>query len=236
MTVEILHDALNLLPGDLVTATDKLRTAPKTRAVPWKRLLPVAACFVLLFGLGMVIRKELPDHIMMQKDAAAEAPAAAAPMAPAPMEQEMAADEAKKEEPAAEAPAEDAMGSNSVTGEENGLEEELYIDHSHRFAEEESEDKPAVGYCGNMMTTIYLDGGEYSFAGSDSVAVTDILIHLDYEPDHVCRCMAEFRVDTEMLPDIEVNLSQAFARCEKGQAALTQEQVKTIRQIIDSLK
>jgi len=95
---------------------------------------------------------------------------------------------------------------------------------------------PVEGYCGNMMTTIYLNGAVYSFAGSDSVAVTDILINLDYDPDAVCRCMAEFTVDTETLTGIQISLDQSFARCERGQAALTEEQVKILQEITENLQ
>ena len=53
MTAEKVHDALNLLPADLIAATDRLRTAPRTKIIPWKRLLPVAACLaILLLGAG----------------------------------------------------------------------------------------------------------------------------------------------------------------------------------------
>ena len=231
MTVHELHDALNLLPGDLITAADRWRTAPNPKRIPWKRILPMAACLVLLLGAGLMLRREiLLSHIVM-KEAVAEAP-----MAPAPVEQEIAADEAKAEAPAAEVPAEDAMVSSSVTGSENSMEEELYIDHSHRFAEagDPGEDVPS-GYCGNMLTTVYLDEMNFTLAGSYSVTITDILINLNYDPNEVCRCMAEFTVDTEMLPGIEVNLTEGFARCEKGQAALTESQTEAIREIIDSL-
>ena len=231
MTVHELHDALNLLSGDLITAADRWRTAPNPKRIPWKRILPMAACLVLLLGAGLMLRREiLLSHIVM-KEAVAEAP-----MAPAPVEQEIAADEAKAEAPAAEVPAEDAMVSSSVTGSENSMEEELCIDHSHRFAEagDPGEDVPS-GYCGNMLTTVYLDEMNFTLAGSYSVTITDILINLNYDPNEVCRCLAEFTVDTEMLPGIEVNLTEGFARCEKGQAALTESQTETIREIIDSL-
>lgn len=231
MTVHELHDALNLLPGDLITAADRWRTAPNPKRIPWKRILPMAACLVLLLGAGLMLRREmLLSHIVM-KEAVAEAP-----MAPAPVEQEIAADEAKAEAPAAEVPAEDAMVSSSVTGSENSMEEELCIDHSHRFAEagDPGEDVPS-GYCGNMLTTVYLDEMNFTLADSYSVTITDILINLNYDPNEVCRCMAEFTVDTEMLPGIEVNLTEGFARCEKGQAALTESQTEAIREIIDSL-
>jgi len=67
------------------------------------------------------------------------------------------------------------------------------------------------------------------------VMITDIFAWLDYDPDAVCRCMAEFTVDTEILTGIQVNLTEGFARCEKGQAALTEEQVQTIHAIVGRL-
>ena len=58
MTAEKLHDALNLLPSDLLTATDQLRTAPKTKIIPWKRMLPLAACLAILICSGALCKKE----------------------------------------------------------------------------------------------------------------------------------------------------------------------------------
>ena len=230
MTAEKLHDALNLLPSDLLTATDQLRTAPRAKIIPWKRLLPLAACFVLLMGIGFLVRHEMLGHIM-EKQAAPEAPAAMAPM---PERMEITSDAAvpqapAMDEPMLEVPAEEAVGSNG------SMEEEYSIDHSHRFAEETENAGSTGAYCGNTVTKVYLDGETYSFGGSDSVALTRILKNLPYSPDEVCRCMAEFTVDTETLEGIQVNLTEAFARCERGQAALTEEQVQTIRRIVENL-
>lgn len=97
-------------------------------------------------------------------------------------------------------------------------------------------DDPVSGYCGNMITTVHLDGETYSFAGSDSVALTDILINLAYDPEKVCRCTAEFTVDTESTAGFEVNLTMGFVRCYAGQADLTTQQVKTIQEILERLQ
>ena len=230
MTAEKLHDALNLLPSDLLTATDQLRTVPRAKIIPWKRLLPLAACFVLLMGIGFLVRHEMLGHIMV-KQAAPEAPAAMAPM---PESMEITSDAAAPQapamdEPMLEAPAEEAAGSNG------SMEEEHSIDHSHRFAEETESAGSTGAYCGNTVTKVYLDGETYSLGGSDSVTLTHILKNLPYNPEAVCRCMAEFTVDTETLEGIQVNLTEAFARCEQGQAALTEEQVQTIRRIVENL-
>ena len=54
MNAEILHDALNLLPSDLITATDQLRSAPRKGKIHWARWVSIAACFaILLFSAGI---------------------------------------------------------------------------------------------------------------------------------------------------------------------------------------
>ena len=108
-------------------------------------------------------------------------------------------------------------------------------DHKHTMAEEtQTADDPVTGYCGNTMTTIFLDGKEYTFMGSNSVNLTDILINLKYNPMRVCRCLPEFTVKTEFGDPYGVNLSQGYARCENGQADLTVEQIEEIQKILDN--
>lgn len=106
-------------------------------------------------------------------------------------------------------------------------------DHEHRAAENpQTDDDPVSGYCGNTITTIILDGKEYTFTGSDSVNLTDILINLKYDPMRICDCLPEFTVRTEFGEPYGVNLSQGYARCQDGQADLTKEQIEQIREIL----
>ena len=106
--------------------------------------------------------------------------------------------------------------------------------HSHAPAEEPlMTEVPVTGYCGNTVTEVILNGETYSFWGSDSVALTDLLLHLNYDPGQVCRCLPEFTVNTELGSGYEVNLSDAYVRCEAGQVSLTTEQVAKIREIVD---
>ena len=108
-------------------------------------------------------------------------------------------------------------------------------DHTYAPAEDpQTVDDPVTGYCGNTMTTIILDDKEYTFMGSDSVNLTDILINLKYDPMRVCRCAPEFTIKTEFGEPYGVNLSQGYARCEEGQADLTEEQIEQIREILDN--
>lgn len=73
MTAEKLHDAIGLLPADLVAETDIKRTK-KARIIPWKRYAAMAACFVLILFGGLLFRSMLlPSFNGASKMAAYEA-------------------------------------------------------------------------------------------------------------------------------------------------------------------
>ncbi len=92
---------------------------------------------------------------------------------------------------------------------------------------------PVTGYCGNTQTTLYIGDQTYTFMFGNSVALTDILVNLNYDPNRVCRCRPEYTVDTEFGTGYGINLTQGYARCEKGQAELTPEQIDLIAEIIE---
>lgn len=100
-------------------------------------------------------------------------------------------------------------------------------------AEPQTVADPVSGYCGNTVTEVTLEGETYSFWGDDSVALTDIVINLAYDPAAVCKCLPEFTVDTEFGNGYGVNLTESYVRCEAGQASLTAEQTETIRGILE---
>ena len=224
MTVHDLHDALNDLPSDLIIAADQVRTAPAPKVIHWQRWVSLAAVLALVAGTTLVFQRTIGMDAMKQESAVAEAPAAAAPMAPVPIEDAVAAEEAMPEAP--------AQDSATGTVTENGI----CIDHSHRFAEPEEDGKSTGAYCGNMEVTIDISGQQFTVSGSDAVKITDILVNLDYDPAQVCRCMTDITVDTETLKGIQLNTAEGFARCEQGQAALTEEQAKILQDIIDGLQ
>lgn len=219
MKPEIIHDALNLLPSDLIQQTDHLRSHPRRAKARWTQFAALAASFVLVVSSVMLLQ------FRMQKSAAPEA---------APEEPMMQAAPAVPAAPAA-----DAAPVEEVAAEEAAMEK--YQDtnttatgHSHTFAEpEETSGTAAHAYCGNTTVTLHTDSGEYTLSGGDGIAIVDILLHLDYDPADVCGCAASLTVDTETLTGIEVSLEQSFARCERGQASLTEEQVDTIQTILD---
>ena len=93
-----------------------------------------------------------------------------------------------------------------------------------------------IGYCGNTVTAVNAANWEASFWGSDSVALTDLLRWLDYSED-LCRCPSEYTVTTEFSETpYEVNLTQGFARHEGKQVTLTDEQIETVRAILERAK
>ena len=229
MTAQELHDALGLLPSDLITAADRVRTGSAPKVIRWQKWVSLAAVLALVAGTTLVFQRNIGFDSLKGGSAAPEsamqqAPAAAAPMAPVPMEDAVAAEEAIPEAP--------AQDSATGTVTENGI----CIDHSHRFAEPVAPGEVPSGYCGELTVTVTIAGEPHSLTGADALAMTEILRDLPYDPSQVCRCVAEFTVDTELLSGIHVNLTQGFARCEKGQAALTEEQARILQDIIDSLQ
>ena len=50
MNVHSLHDAISLLPEEMLISVDTMR---KKKPFPWRSLIGVAACFCLIFGLWL---------------------------------------------------------------------------------------------------------------------------------------------------------------------------------------
>ena len=112
MTAETLHDAIGLLPADLIAEADRVRNRKK-RIIPWTRYAAMAASFALVLSCGLfAMRLFAPKGAT---ETAAQAPAAAAPLAPvmdeAPAEEVM--EDASVHE---EAAPEEAHATNKVTG------------------------------------------------------------------------------------------------------------------------
>ena len=99
-------------------------------------------------------------------------------------------------------------------------------------AEPETVEDPISGYCGNTFTEVVLEGETYSFWGSDSVALTDLVINLNYA-DGLCRCLPEFTVNTEFGGGYGVNLTEHYVRHGDYQCPITLEQAEEIRGILE---
>lgn len=112
-------------------------------------------------------------------------------------------------------------------------------DHTHHLSEEDNTvDHDPAYYCGNTMTTVSWETGmdgesrKVSFWYDDSVALTDLLLYLDYSGE-VCKCLPEYSVDTEFGTGYGINLTEGYARHDGGQVSLTEEQAETIRAILE---
>ena len=211
MTSEKLHDALNLLPADLVAETDALRTQAKKPQMHWQRWAAMAACLAVVLLAGTMFSYFF-GHMGSSKTAAA---ADKAPMSIA-----------------------EAAAQKNAAPNFDAIEEAAPADgeHTHAPADEpESANGTDTGSCGNTSVTVTLDESVYTIPGSDAVTLTAILENLDYDPQSVCNCLAEFTVETEVGTEYEVNLTEYFARCDAGQAALTQKQADAIREIVQRL-
>lgn len=99
MTAEKLHDAIGMLPADLIAEADRKRCG-NPKVIVWKRYAALAACFALVactawFASIVLTPRGSAEPAM--KYAADMAPAAAAPMEPAA--EAPACEEAALEEP-----------------------------------------------------------------------------------------------------------------------------------------
>lgn len=91
-------------------------------------------------------------------------------------------------------------------------------------------ENPTAGATKPVTATLAVNGEKYSLSAEDTAAVQEILKGLEYNPVKVCKCLPQFRVVTQT-EDYGVHLSEGYARCDAGQASLTQEQVEIIREI-----
>ena len=115
MTSDMLQDAISLLPNDLIAETDRLRSAPRTAVIQWKRWAALAACLVLVLGTGLVFyQKILPGLGGGATEMAMDQAAECAPEAPAAM---------YSNGTPTEAPAKDAAGSITADNREIPMEE-----------------------------------------------------------------------------------------------------------------
>ena len=121
--------------------------------------------------------------------------------------------------------------------EDVAVKEAPAASHTHAPAEKEQNGSGQLPvFCGNTETTVTFEDGEsYTFVYENSVALTDLLALLPYDPDMVCNCRPEYSVCTE-LGVYGVNLTERYARCDDGQAALTEQQTKKIKTILQWAK
>lgn len=166
MTPEQIHDALNLLPSDLITAADKVRSNPRKAPIRFHGWIATAACAALVLMIGSFAAQNFLPDMAKSTESIAEAPAAEAPNTAAPMDiptemQQEAADidtrvltptgepEAKMEE----APADEALGEaeNSLS-----LDAGIDLDKIQYIA---TPVLPAINTAGDPRTSLVTSAG-----------------------------------------------------------------------------
>lgn len=232
MTPEQIHDALTLLPSDLIAEVDEKRNR-KPKVIPLKRYAAMAASFVLVLCSGLYCL-QLFGGMGASKETSALPPMAA-------QDNSLRAEAAPQSPDTQAAPAETAeefCGVPTAPKEEpasGNAEEAPASGHSHAPAESFAEDEQAStgATCGNTTATLYYGEHVYPLSGSSAVTVTNILYHLHYDPAMLCSCLPEITIDTELGTGYAISLTDHFVRHDGGQAALTIEQAEVLKQAIE---
>lgn len=140
MTAEKLHDAIGMLPSDLIAEADKKRCR-KPKVIHWRRYAAMAACFALVACAAWFASVALIPR--GATESAAEFAADSAPAAAAPMEQ------AAQEEAAPAESVENGMsGSGTITEDTTAAETrtaipcERYSTPDHRDSSVNSSSAP----------------------------------------------------------------------------------------------
>ena len=162
MNAEQFHDALTLLPEDLVAQADKFRSR-RPKIIPWKRYATVAACFAVLMTSAVFVysRKSAPTEMVAASYSAAK--------------QEMADAAPQMEATAAEAPMVGTAGTGLGLFQTPSLPNVAEIDRSATIITSRSE---LETYFTEMEKYYQLDELEdaCTFYGEDWFAQNDLLL------------------------------------------------------------
>ena len=75
-------------------------------------------------------------------------------------------------------------------------------------------------------------GKKYPISAADGKLLYSIVKDLPYHPLKVCKCLPQFKFEAEDGSSYGLHLSEGYARCSEGQAALSEEQILQIRVIL----
>ncbi len=189
MTPEQIHDALTLLPADLVAETDRKRSRKTKYPIPWHRYAAMAACFALVLYSGW-----FASRLFAPKGAAEmakEAPAEAAVMqetAGGSGRNELALDTeapaAMAAQPeAAPAPENPICGLPTVTAEEAAEEEGIRSDSALNSSAAEASLYPGMDQPVYAATQLYL-GGSACFTSAPKITLIQSRKELEAFRDH----------------------------------------------------
>ena len=212
MNPELIHDALNLLPADLLHQTDLLRKKSTRRSVRFLPIVSAAACFVMVVGAFMLLQPGIQKNAPSEA-AAQEVPAMmqAAPLAPETLYDETPAMEETTKE-MEEAPVDTAPDTDSVRNNSNST---------------------AAGTQLAAPVTVRMAGTVYTLSGEDSALLNAMLTALDYNQQAETDIPAGITAESEAIGHITLNLAKGYARKDDLQTALTAEQIEIIWNILE---
>ena len=90
---------------------------------------------------------------------------------------------------------------------------------------------PKTASSGSKSAVIHVQGEEYSIPREDAKIIWDILKKLDYHPCRVCRCLPKCELEIKS-KCYGLHFGEGYARCDEGQARLTQEQLHAIQGVL----
>lgn len=120
------------------------------------------------------------------------------------------------------------------------------LDHTHEFGRFDdlyrngyfhTAPSPYIDHMGEYID-VETEGEIFRVWESDAVNIRDFLKNAPYDTEKVCDCPCEVKVVTSVEgqpAEFEVNLSLAFARCDKGQISLSEKQVADIMSYLTRL-
>ncbi len=242
MTPDQLHDALSLLPEDLIAEADAARSR-RSRVIPYKRYLAMAASFALVLACSLFAIDRFAPGRMKEYAAAEAAPMETAAQGPARVEEstyEAALPENNLQLPAEEEPAAPANSQDDTLDE---FPVEIPTEQPKTDIDTQiSQGNTATATAGSTnsrspsVITVCLFGEPRPISDEDAVALINILINLEYDPQQICNCLTEIQVDLWDTEHYELGIAEGFARNASGQASLTDEQLKTVRDIYQRLE
>lgn len=209
MTAETFHDAITLLPADLIEQADRRRSSPRP-ALRWQRYAAMAACFAL------ICLSSLWCLSYLRTGSATEA-ASDLTMAPA----------------SAQAP---QMAAPKSAEDEELLRSEAIPETGLSGADEAAERAGAMAMDSMPALTIFRDGAAYPLNQEQREAIWILLNSLDFDPGAVCNCIAPITIAVSGENLYEISPEEGFVRCAQGQASLTEEQLDTLGRILTELE
>lgn len=112
--------------------------------------------------------------------------------------------------------------------------ESAVMDNMNGAAPESAKDvlyESSTQSSGRKNASLLVHGEEYTLSDEDSEIIWNILRKLDYNPHRVCRCLPKCQFEIKS-KSYGLHFGEGYARCDKGQARLSQEQLQTIREIL----